>query len=151
MLFVKKITYSRLLFMKEKPSIMNGSVIIVDDDKDILELLTEYLLLKDFDVVGRGTDGLMAVNLYAEHRPDFVIMDIAMPNYDGLYGLEKIKKLNPDAIVIILTGNSDKSISQQIMQLNATIVLEKPYPVEKLVSLLKSIKNPVQYNGNMRN
>src|SRR3989338_10816625 len=128
---------------------MNGSVILIDDDEDILELLTEYFSLEDFNVVGRGTDGLKAVNLYAEHMPDFVIMDIAMPNYDGLYGLEHIKKLNPNAIVIILTGNSDKSITTKIIQLNATMILEKPYPVEKLVSLLKSIKNPAQYVGSM--
>ena len=125
---------------------MNGSVIIIDDDEDILELLTEYLLLEDFDVVGCGTDGLMAVNLYVEHKPDFVIMDIAMPNYDGIYGLENIKKLNPNAIVIILTGNSDKSITQKIIQLNATKILEKPYPAEKLVTVLKSITNSVLYN-----
>ena len=121
---------------------MNGSVIIIDDDEDILELLSEYLLLEDFDVVGCGTDGLKAVNLYAEYTPDFVIMDIAMPNYDGLYGLEHIKKLNPNAIIIILTGNSDKSITHKIIQLNATMILEKPYPIEKLVSVMKSIKNP---------
>jgi len=126
---------------------MNGSVIIIDDDEDIIELLTEYLLLEDFDVVGRGTDGLMAVNLYAQHKPDFVIMDIAMPKYDGLYGLENIKKLNPNAIVIILTGNSDKSITQKIIQLQATTILEKPYPVEKLVTVLKSIKNNIQNSG----
>ncbi|MEK6866600.1 MAG: response regulator [Thermoproteota archaeon] len=122
---------------------MNGSVIIIDDDEDILELLSEYLLLEDFDVVGCGTDGLKAVNLYAAHTPDFVIMDIAMPNYDGLYGLEHIKKLNPNAIIIILTGNSDKSITHKIIQLNATKILEKPYPVEKLVSVMKSINNHV--------
>ena len=121
---------------------MNGSVILIDDDEDILELLTEYLILEDFDVVGRGTDGLQAVNLYAEHMPDFVIMDITMPKYDGLYGLEHIKKLNPNAIILILTGNSDKSITSKIIQLNATMILEKPYPVDKLVSILKSIKNP---------
>ena len=125
---------------------MNGSVIIIDDDEDILELLSEYLLLEDFDVVGRGTDGLMAVNLYAEHKPDFVIMDIAMPQYDGIYGLENIKKLNSNALVIILTGNSDKAITQKIIKFNPTMILEKPYPVEKLVSALKSIKNPISYN-----
>lgn len=128
---------------------MNGSVILIDDDEDILGLLTEYLLLEDFDVVGRGTDGLQAVNLYAEHSPDFVIMDIAMPNYDGLYGLENIKKLNQNAIVIILTGNGDKSITYKIIQLNPTKILEKPCPVEKLVSLMKSIKNPTQYADSM--
>ena len=124
---------------------MNGSVIIIDDDEDILELLSEYLLLEDFDVVGRGTDGLQAVNLYAAYTPDFVVMDIAMPTYDGIYGLENIRKLNSNAIVIILTGNSDKTINQKIIQLNPTMILEKPCPVEKLVSILKSIKNSTSY------
>lgn len=76
-------------------------------------------------------------------KPDFVIMDIAMPNYDGLYGLEHIKKIDSNASVMILTGNSDKSITQKIIQLEPTVVLEKPYPVEKQVFLLKSIKNPI--------
>ena len=129
---------------------MNGSVIIIDDDEDILGLLTEYLLLEDFDVVGRGTDGLQAVNLYAEYTPEFVIMDIAMPTYDGIYGLENIRKLNPNATVIILTGNSDKVINQKIIQLSPTRILEKPYPVEKLVSVLKSIKNSTSYLDAMR-
>jgi DNA-binding NarL/FixJ family response regulator len=122
---------------------MNGSVILIDDDEDILDLLSEYLLLEDFNIMGVGTDGLQAVNLYAEHKPDFVIMDIAMPIYDGLYGLEHIKKIDPNASVIVLTGNSDKSITQKIIQLAPTVILEKPYPVEKLVALLKSIPSPI--------
>jgi len=122
---------------------MNGSVILIDDDEDILDLLSEYLLLEDFNIMGVGTDGLQAANLYAEHKPDFVIMDIAMPIYDGLYGLEHIKKIDPNASVIILTGNSDKSITQKIIQLAPTVILEKPYPVEKLVALLKSIQSPI--------
>ena len=122
---------------------MNGSVILIDDDEDILDLLSEYLLLEDFNIIGIGTDGLQAVNLYAEHKPDFVIMDIAMPNYDGLYGLEHIKKIDPNASIIVLTGNSDKLITQKIIQLSPTVILEKPYPVEKLVALLKSIPSPI--------
>ena len=86
---------------------MNGSVILIDDDEDILNLLSEYLLLEDFNILGIGTDGLQAVNLYAKLKPDFVLMDIAMPNYDGLYGLEHIKKIDSNTSVIILTGNSD--------------------------------------------
>lgn len=48
-------------------------------------------------------------------KPDFVIMNTAMPNSDGLFGLEHIKKIDSNASVIILTGNSDKSITQNYM------------------------------------
>ena len=126
---------------------MNGSVLLVDDDEAILGLLSEYLALEDFEVVGCGTNGLEAVNLYAHYKPDFVIMDIGMPNYDGVYGLEHIKKINPDSTVIILTGNNDKLITQKIIQLKATKILEKPYPVEKLVSILKSFNNPLEIHA----
>jgi DNA-binding NarL/FixJ family response regulator len=120
---------------------MNGTVIIIDDEEDILELLSEYLLLEDFDVVGIGNDGLKAVNLYKEYKPDFVLMDVSMPNYDGIYGLENIKKINPDAKVIILTGNSEKAITQKLTDLKATKILSKPYPIEKLVNIMKSISS----------
>ena len=120
---------------------MNRSVVIIDDNMEILELLTEYLFLQYFDVVACGTDGLQAVNLYAEHTPDFVIMDVAMPGYDGIYGLENIKKLNPNATIIMHTGNTDELINKKMIQLNATEILRKPCPVEKLVSVMKSIKN----------
>ena len=102
---------------------MNGSVLLVDDDEAILELLSEYLALEDFEIVGCGTNGLEAVNLYEQFKPDFVIMDIGMPNYDGVYGLEHIKKINPDSTVIILTGNNDKLITQKIIQLKVLAVL----------------------------
>lgn len=66
-----------------------------------------------------------------------------MPNYDGIYVLENIKKINPNAIVIILTGNSDKSLTEKIIQLNTTMILEKPYSAEKLIFVLKSIRNHI--------
>ncbi len=72
-----------------------------------------------------------------------------MPNYDGVYGLENIKKINPNAIVIIFTGNSDETITHKIIQLNATEILQKPYPLDKLISLVKSIKNHTQYGGSI--
>jgi DNA-binding NarL/FixJ family response regulator len=130
--------------MERKVSTMNGTVIIIDDEEDILELLSEYLLLEDFDVLGVGNDGLKAVNLYKEYKPDFVLMDVSMPNYDGIYGLENIKKINPDAKVIILTGNSEKAITEKLTELNATKILSKPYPIEKLVNVMKSLKNGSQ-------
>jgi len=130
--------------MERKIVTMNGTVIIIDDEEDILELLSEYLLLEDFDVVGVGNDGLKAVNLYKEYKPDFVLMDVSMPKYDGIYGLENIKKINPDAKVIILTGNSEKAITEKLTELNATKILSKPYPIEKLVNVMKAIKNESQ-------
>lgn len=116
---------------------------VIDDDDDLLEGMSEYLTLKGFNVVGTGHNGLEAVQLYEEYRPNLVLMDISMPNYDGVYGLEHIKRIDPDAKVIILTGNWDQTIEQKIRPFNVTKVLQKPCSLGQLEQILKSIGNSV--------
>lgn len=119
---------------------MQASIIIIDDDVDYLDSLSEYLKLRGFNVVGTGHNGLDAVVLYEEYRPNLVLIDISMPDYDGIYGIENIKKINPDAKVIILSGNCNKSDEQKINSFNA-IMLEKPYPLKQLEQVLASHSN----------
>lgn len=118
---------------------MYGSIIVIDDDNDILEGIADYLKLKEFNVVGIGRNGLEAVQLYEEYRPNLVLMDIFMPNYDGIYGLEHIKRINPDAKVIILTGNWDEIIQQKIKPFKVIAVMQKPCSLGQLEQLLRSI------------
>lgn len=58
-------------------------VIVVDDDPDTVEVFSEYLKLKGIDIVGTGSDGKEAVDLYQEFKPDIIILDMKMPEYDG--------------------------------------------------------------------
>lgn len=118
---------------------MYGSVIIVDDDDDLLESISEYLKIKGFNVVGTGHNGLEAVQLYEEHRPDVVLLDLVMPNYDGIYGLEHIKRINIDAKVILLTGHYDETNKQKIKPFKVSEVLEKPCSNAQLESTLKYV------------
>lgn len=120
---------------------MHGSVIVIDDDKDLAECISDYLRLKEFDVVGTGHNGLEAVQLYEEFRPNVILMDVSMPNYDGIYGVEHIKRFDPDAKIIMLTGNYDEATKQKIKPFNVTKVLEKPYPLKQLEQILKSVNN----------
>lgn len=117
---------------------MCGSVVIIDDDDDFLDSISEYLRLKGFDVVGTGHNGLEAVQLYEEYRPNLVLMDISMPNYDGIYGIEHITRIDPNAKIIILTGNCDETCKQKIRSFNVAKVLEKPCPLKQLEQVLKS-------------
>jgi len=122
------------------------SIIVVDDDIDIRNSISEYLQLMGFDVVGYGTNGLEAVQLYEKYRSDFVLMDCSMPNYDGIYGLENIKRINSNANVVMMTDHDSEDLLQKLTALNATKILQKPYPLEKLVDVLKSITlvyNPI--------
>ena len=113
------------------------SILLAYDDKATLELLSEYLALEDFKIVGCATNGLEAVNLYKQFKPNIVIMGDSMPNYDGVYGLEHIKKFNPYAKVIIITQKDDQSIRKKIIELEATSIVKIPIAIDKLVDIVK--------------
>lgn len=121
--------------------LMYESLVVVDDDTDLLESITEFLQMKGFNVLGSGHNGLEAVQLYEEYRPDVILLDLAMPNYDGIYGLENIKRINPNAKVIILTGNNTETNKQKIKPFNVSKILEKPCSLKQLEHVLKSISD----------
>ena len=52
------------------------SVLVIDDDRDTVEVFCEYLSIKDIKVLGKGYDGRTAVELYKEHKPDVVLLDV---------------------------------------------------------------------------
>ncbi|AJW71762.1 response regulator [Nitrosopumilus adriaticus] len=118
---------------------MNGSVVLVDDNDDLLESLSEFLQMKGFNILGCGHNGLEAVQLYEEYRPDVVLLDLSMPNYDGIYGLENIKKINPNAKVIILTGHYNEKNREKIRPFDVSKIMEKPCSLTQLDLVLKSL------------
>jgi len=120
-----------------------SSLVIIDDDIDIRESISDYLNLKGFDVLGCGKNGLDAVELYEKYRPDIVLLDLAMPDYDGFYGLEHIKKINSHAKVVILTGVNDEINEKKIKVYNVTEILEKPCSLRQLEKILKTIKKMI--------
>ena len=75
------------------------SVVIVDDDEDIVYSMSELLELYGIDVIGKGYDGLEGFNLFSKLRPDAVLLDLSMPKYDGVYALKKIRELDPKCSV----------------------------------------------------
>ena len=117
-----------------------SSLVVIDDNVDTLDSISDYLKLKGFDVLGCGRNGLEAVQLYEKFRPDIVLLDLAMPEYDGFYGLEHIKKINSHAKVVILTGVNDEVNEKKIKVYNVTEVLEKPCSLKQLEKVLKTIK-----------
>jgi len=119
---------------------MNKSVIVVDDNVDTLGSISDYLRIQGFNILGCGTNGLDAVQLYEKHTPDVVLLDLAMPVYDGLYGLEHIKKINSQAKVIILTSLCNEFNEKKIKLFKVTEIVEKPCSSKQLEKFLKKVK-----------
>ena len=91
-----------------------------------------FLQIKDLDVIGRGKNGQDAIKLYNQLRPDAVIMDVMMPEFDGYYGLEGIKKNDPNATVVMVTADKTDITRKKLMELNASAILYKPNDVNKI-------------------
>lgn len=120
---------------------MSISVIVVDDDIDTLEVFAEFLEIKDVKVLGRGHDGKEAVQLYEKFSPDFVLMDVMMPGYDGFYGIEKIREVNPEAKIIMITADVSLSTKKRLKEIQPSAVITKPYEIDDLVQLMQNLKN----------
>ena len=115
------------------------SVIVVDDDRDTVEVFCEYLGIKDIEVLGRGYDGKAAVDLYKEHKPDIVLLDVMMPDYDGFYGLEQIRKIDPNAKIIMVTADLTSDTEKKLVELKASAMIYKPYEIDSVIETIEKV------------
>ena len=115
---------------------MNPTVIVIDDSNDVVDTINEMLKISSIDVLATGCNGKEAAELYQKHLPDFVILDHSMPDFDGLYGLEKILKINSDAKVILLTGSVDEGLHEKLKQSGSFVVMQKPCSMNDLTNMI---------------
>ena len=108
---------------------------------DTVEVCAEYLELKGIKVLAIGYDGREAVSLYQKHSPDVVFLDVMMPNYDGIYGLEHIKKINPESQVIMATADKTQATRTALERLEANGIIYKPYDIDEMLDVVTKIKN----------
>ena len=114
---------------------MQRSVIIIDDDEDTVRLFSEFLEEKGIKVVGNGYDGITAINLYKEKKPDVVLIDIMMPNGSGFYAIKKILDINPKAKVIAVSGDSSYLTEDKLEKLDIPFI-RKPFNLEQILSII---------------
>ena len=111
----------------------------MDDDIDTLEVFSEFLEIKDINVKGRGHDGKQAAELFQKHKPDFVLMDVMMPLYDGFYGIEKIREVDPNAKIIMITADVSSETRKKLSELKPAAVVSKPYEIDDLLNLMNEL------------
>jgi len=117
------------------------NAIVVDDEKDVLDVFCEYLHVKGINVLATGNNGLDAVNLYKRFKPDVVLMDLIMPQYDGFYGLEKIRQYDPNSKVIIFSASLTPEYIKTLREMKASAITQKPYDMDLVVKLIDKIIN----------
>jgi two-component system chemotaxis response regulator CheY len=112
----------------------NGiTAIVIDDDVDTVAFLCELLKMKGINVIGKGYDGMEAVKLFVKLRPTIVFLDVTMNDHDGFFSLEKIRKIEPDAIVILITGDLSEDTQKRLIELDASSIIYKPYDINEVI------------------
>jgi len=107
--------------------------IIIDDDLDNARALEILLKLKGINVIAMGYDGKDAVELYEKHKPDVMLLDLAMPEFDGYYAIERIEKLDPNAKVIVVTGSLKRGTNKLPKFRIIHSVIIKPFEIDYLI------------------
>ncbi len=119
-------------------------VIVVDDESDVSEVLCEFLKIKRIEVVGRGKNGNDAFELYKKIKPDVVLMDLVMPNYDGFYGLKKIRELDPKSKIMIISASLTTSYVKRLLELNVDSISLKPYDLNNVVEIIRRVNEGLE-------
>ena len=108
------------------------AVLVVDDDPSLQQTM-RMLLQSSFDVTTAGSVD-EALDAIVQSRPEAVIMDLTMPNKDGIQGLKEICPAHPDLPVMILTGYADDLTVSEAIDLGAYALMRKPFDLVELVT-----------------
>jgi DNA-binding NtrC family response regulator len=117
------------------------TILIVDDEADILEFLADELSLAGYNT-DQAEDGIEGVLKVLNGGYDAVLMDIRMPKLDGIGALKIIRKINPKLPVIMFTGQAGTGEMGESSRLGAFTCLLKPVAVDKLLKTIEQVFVP---------
>jgi len=117
------------------------TTILIADDHPLFRRSVKTVLddIPDFEVVGEASDGIEAIELVDQIRPDVVIMDIAMPKLDGLEATRQIKIKHPETAVLVLTIHNDEQHALEILEAGAAGYLTKSVFGEEIVHSIRGV------------
>ncbi|MEW6661750.1 MAG: response regulator [Bacillota bacterium] len=116
---------------------MGKRVLIVDDAAFMRMMIRDILLKNGYQVVGEAENGLKAISLFQELRPDVVTMDITMPEMDGIAAVKEIKKIDPAARVIMCSAMGQQMMVMEAIQSGARDFVVKPFQQERVLQALE--------------
>ncbi|WFA07947.1 response regulator [Tissierella sp. Yu-01] len=119
-----------------------ANILVVDDSLFMRKMIIQIVNEAGYTVVGEATDGNEALQQYVKLEPDLVLMDITMPYVTGLEGLELIKKVDPNARVIMCSAMGQQSKILKAMSLGASDFIVKPFNKYKVIDTISNaLKN----------
>lgn len=111
-------------------------VMLVDDLSFMRMVQKDILAGNGYDVIGEASDGLEAVEMYESLKPDIVLMDITMPNMNGLDAVNRILAVDPQAIIIICSALGQQKLIVEAINSGIKDFIVKPFKAERLLSAI---------------
>ncbi|MGN0166922.1 MAG: response regulator [Acetatifactor sp.] len=114
--------------------------ILVCDDAAFMRMMIKDILTKNgYNVAGEAENGLKAVEKYKEVTPDLVLMDITMPEMDGIQALKEIKKVDAGAKVIMCSAMGQQAMVIESIQAGAKDFIVKPFQADRVLEAVKKV------------
>ena len=118
---------------------MAKNILVVDDAAFMRMMIKDILTKNGYNVAGEAENGAKALEKYNEVKPDLVLMDITMPEVDGIQALKNIKAADPNAKVIMCSAMGQQAMVIESIQAGAKDFIVKPFQADRVIDALTKI------------
>lgn len=118
---------------------MNKKILIVDDAAFMRMMIKDILTRSGYEIIGEAENGARAVEKFKEMLPDLVIMDITMPEVDGIQAVKDIKSIDDNAKIIMCSAMGQQAMVIESIQAGAKDFIVKPFQADRVVDAVKRI------------
>ncbi|WP_069649598.1 response regulator [Caloranaerobacter ferrireducens] len=118
---------------------MGKGILIVDDAAFMRMMIKDILNKNGYEVIGEADNGARAIEKYKELRPDLVIMDITMPEVDGIQAVKEIKKFDENAKIIMCSAMGQQAMVIESIQAGARDFIVKPFQADRVLEAVKKV------------
>lgn len=118
---------------------MAKKILVVDDAAFMRMMIKDTLIKNGYPDVNEAGDGQMAIEQYAAIKPDLVIMDITMPNKDGIEALREIKATDPSAKIVMCSAMGQEAMVVEAIRLGALDFIVKPFKPDRIIQTVQKI------------
>ena len=115
------------------------TILLVDDAAFMRMMLKDILTKNGYDVVGEAENGMKAIEKYKELKPDLVILDITMPELDGIKAAKAIKTDDADALIIMCSAMGQQAMVIESIQAGARDFIVKPFQPDRVLEAVKKV------------
>ena len=118
---------------------MGKGILLVDDAAFMRMMIKDILSKNGYEILGEAENGAIAIEKYKELKPDLVIMDITMPEVDGIEAVKAIKEGDPDAKIIMCSAMGQQAMVIEAIQAGAKDFIVKPFQADRVLEAVQKV------------